>query len=820
MLARALAEVAGVQNSLRLEWPGLERSGAALAGMVVALAGILAVAAFYRRERAASGPGLRYVCCGLRTLCLGVLGAILLRPSVARDTERLVPARVVILADRSASMSVQDANLPSDYAAGWKEALRLRHVTEVGELTRHEMLRKALEDGGGGLVAQLRRANQVELMAFAEDARVVSKVLRQPVGVGVDAAGVGSGDTVRIPDWKPTGVATDMAGALRAALGEGAGGMPAGALAAVIVLSDGQDTEGGDLGSVAQAAASRGIPLHFVGLGSPLAVRNVEVLELFCGDHAVRGLPFEMRAFFRSQGYEGQAARLVLSVTDPLTGRKVEALMKEVLLEGRGQRQAAELAHVPEAAGAVRYEVAVEPLEGESRVDDNAAGREVLVTDERIKVLLLAGGPSREYRFLKSAIGRDPAFALTASLYGAAGPLEPETMAAGSGPGAERADVLPSAGAAPLSGQDVVLLCDPAVEQLPAAFVEGLAEQVERDGLGVVYVAGPAYSPMLLTDPAYGRLRDLLPVVVDDHRAAAFVAGPEFFTEERPVELDREAVGHPIVRMGEGSQEFWSLVPPLYWVFPASRAKAGATVLLRCADGAAPEGAVLAAAHSYGLGRALYCGSSETWRWRQRGIAYYERFWLQALRYCAAGRMVSGDRRARIVLERSVYALGEPIRIRATLSDAQIRPLTDERTTLAVERDGRLFGAVELGRRESELGQYEGTFYPEDFGRFELVYSGSGGLRVAQPLEVRRPDVEFRDLRLAGERMEDLAAKTGGRYFAPWELGQVPSAIPDRSRTITEAGPLEPLWDTPYLLGLLCAALVAEWVMRKRMGLL
>jgi hypothetical protein len=287
-----------------------------------------------------------------------------------------------------------------------------------------------------------------------------------------------------------------------------------------------------------------------------------------------------------------------------------------------------------------------------------------------------------------------------------------------------------------------------------------------------------------------------------------------------PVELGERAAGHPIVSVGEDERHFWSLMPGVYWVLPVGRAKAGATVLLRCPEAAAGQGAVLAAAHSYGLGRVFYCGSPETWRWRRRGIGHYERFWLQALRYCAAGRVAGRGGRARIMLERAVYALGEPVAVRAALSDAQLRPLADERSSLAVERDGRRIGTVELLGRPEEPGRYDGTFYPDDFGRFELVYVSPDGLRAAEPLEVRRPDVEFKDLRMASETMQELAARTGGRLFGPSELRQLALAIPDRSRTVVEAGPLEPLWDAPYVLGLLLAALVGEWVMRKRMGLL
>jgi hypothetical protein len=43
--------------------------------------------------------------------------------------------------------------------------------------------------------------------------------------------------------------------------------------------------------------------------------------------------------------------------------------------------------------------------------------------------------------------------------------------------------------------------------------------------------------------------------------------------------------------------------------------------------------------------------------------------------------------------------------------------------------------------------------------------------------------------------------------------------VPDQTRAEVEPGPLEPLWDSPWLLAFLVAALGAEWVLRKRMGL-
>ena len=786
MMPALAAAGGGAQLHARIEWAGVPTGATGLAALVLAAAIVAGIVLLYHRERATGASRLRWLCAGLRVLCLVVLGLILLRPSLAVDVERLVPGRVIALADRSASMSVRDANLPPELAKAWQEALGLSSSADPSGLTRNDLLRGLLARSDCALIRDMARANEVDLRTFAESVRSVLKLPRE----GGNAA------AVTLPGWSPTGAATDLGGALRAALDE----QGEGPLAAVVILTDGRDTEGGDLDAVADVAARRAVKLDFVGVGSPLAAANVELVELFAADHAIRGLPFPLRAFVESQGYEGRAAVLTLTATQVRTGETVEAARRQIALAADGMRQAVDFSDIPQAAGPVRYAASIEPLPGESRTDDNAASREVLVTDQKIGVLLVSGGPSLDYRFLKAAIERDPAFALTVQLSGAA------TEA-----GAPPAD---------LSAFDVILLCDPATEQVGAEWLTRAAGLVDREGVGLAFMAGPAYSPELLSDPALGVLRDLLPVAVDAARTRALIGAAGTFTEPRPVELAEGGRGHPITSTAGEDAKFWDNVPPVYWVLPAERQKAGATVLLRCADPAFSGGMALAAVQPYGLGSVFYCGTPETWRWRQLGIEPYDRFWLQALRYCAAGHLAGADRRARISLERSVYALGEPVTVRARLLDAQLRPLEDAGAELGVELSGALVGKVELRRLANEPGLYEGVFYPEQFGSFELVYEMPDGVRAAASLQVRRPQVEFKDLRMAEPTMRELAARTGGSYLGPAEAARLPSLIPDLSRTVTEPGPLEPLWDTPYLLALLVAALAAEWMMRKRMGLL
>jgi hypothetical protein len=285
--------------------------------------------------------------------------------------------------------------------------------------------------------------------------------------------------------------------------------------------------------------------------------------------------------------------------------------------------------------------------------------------------------------------------------------------------------------------------------------------------------------------------------------------------------VDAAAVGHPILETGVGpeSDGFWSSAPGIYWALPVRAAKPGATILLRCADVDHPDGMPLVAVQPYGAGRVVWCGTPGTWRWRRAGIEPHERFWLQAIRYCAADRLAGRDRRARISLDRYAYDPGEPVAVRLRLLDEDMGPVRDAAPALSVACDGQPCGETSL-RPGAEPGVYQGVIYPEAFGRYSVVYEADDGVRASESFDVRRPEAEFRDTRQDDDLLRGLAAATGGRYFGPSQIARIPGAIPDRTRVSIRPGPPEPLWDRPWVLALLVGVLAAEWIARKRMGLL
>jgi len=787
--------------SRRLELSGMPQGAVALAAAAAFLGAAALVLWLYRHERAAPG-WMRWAACGMRLGVLALAALILLRPSAVPELERYRPGVLVVLADRSASMATVDRRLPDGLAAAWAKALGLSGPERVRSMSRHELLRAALGRGPQGLLARCGSRNDVSLMTFAERC---STVLALPRGARSQA-------DVPLPRWEPTGAATDLAGAIRAAIEEARGLPPAG----IVLLTDGRHNARGDPEAAAREAARAHMPVYAVGIGDPSVERNVSVLELMCDDHVLAGNPLALTVVLRASGLEGREVELLVRARPLRGGQGAVIARRTVRLGADGALQRVELEHTPPERGEVLYTARVRPLEEESRADDNAASRRVSVLDERLHVLLVAGAPSLEYRFLSALLQREPGVELSVWLQSKA----PRAPGAGNVPlkafPARREEVL---------SYDAVVLIDPDPRDFTARWVGYLDELVGRHGGGLVWVASLVHTAEFLSRPELSGVRTLLPVVVSGE-AAAGPAQP-VHAQSWPIELTAEGAAHQIMRVAQDEQAnraFWAKLPGLYWVYPAERAKPGATVLLRYRNpsygGRLGEGAILAAVQPYGAGRTFFMGCDETWRWRAVGPEQYRRFWLRLLRYLVHGRLLGGRKLARITLDGSTYRPGQPVRIRARLLDAQYRPLSAESVRLDVERKGERVGPVTLRRVGGEEGLYEGVFYPAQPGDFDLLYQPPRGEAVRESFRVRSPQAELQRTSLARGELEKLARLSGGAYVPPGRIGELPALIPEAGETVVEPGEPVPLWDRAWLLAMMVALLAVEWTLRRRMGAL
>src|SRR5690606_26362857 len=70
----------------------------------------------------------------------------------------------------------------------------------------------------------------------------------------------------------------------------------------------------------------------------------------------------------------------------------------------------------PERPGKITYRIEVTNLGGEQDVTNNRIEHTIDIRDERLRVLLAAGYPNYEYRYLHSLLSRDSTFELSTFL--------------------------------------------------------------------------------------------------------------------------------------------------------------------------------------------------------------------------------------------------------------------------------------------------------------------------------------------------------------------------------------------------------------------
>ena len=111
-------------------------------------------------------------------------------------------------------------------------------------------------------------------------------------------------------------------------------------------------------------------------------------------------LPVAVR--LRSEGYRGQAARLVLKLNGAIVASR------ELTLDEDGERTVS-MSFSPEKTGSFALEAAIDALPGEVVTDNNTSpSKQVRIVDTRIKVLHMEQSPRWEFKYMQAMLLRDP----------------------------------------------------------------------------------------------------------------------------------------------------------------------------------------------------------------------------------------------------------------------------------------------------------------------------------------------------------------------------------------------------------------------------
>jgi hypothetical protein len=748
-----------------------------------ALVVVAAALAVWSYSRLAGGAQGRVVLAVTRFALLIVILVVISGPMFELPRESVEEDWVLMLVDRSASMTIADVG---------EDAAPARD-----RLSRDEQLR-ALLGGHERVWRRLDEARHVVWLGYHDGAFDL-------------AAPAADGTATELPVVLGTadGRRTRLNTALEQALQRAA----ARALSGVVVFSDGRTTDPPTRASMRRLRSDK-VGVYAVPLGSPRPL----------GDLAIRRVDAPRRAFVRDQvpvtveldqlGSLSAVDGAVVRLLDDTAGAGRELSRVEL------GRDAADLESVtliaePQLAGEATWRVVVETEPADLITDNNIETFLIDLVDRPLRVLFVEGYPRWEYRYLKNLMIRERSIESSVMLVSADRDFAQE--------GNQPITRLPRS-PEEFAPFDVIVLGDVAASFFSPEQLEMMRDHVAVRGAGLLWIGGERHTPRSFAGTV---LADLLPV---RGSLALPAIGAPVNMEPTPLadrlgllRLSGEDEGAWPRELGDPGSG-WSL---LYWAqrVEPGQLKPTAEILARTVREFRGAQLPLVVQMRYGAGQVIYVATDEIWRWRYgRGELLPERFWVQIIRRLGRESLAGSDDAATLDVNPRRLTTSQVMRIDLELLDARLLEESRPAVPAVLETaDGTPVAELELRRIDGPVSSTEvsrvrfaATYRPGVAGQFRVRVDDPtlGGMRMDVPVEVFTPEDELRRPDTDHELLAAMAAQTGGAVLGPDELGGLDRLLPNRSvRTIN---PLtERIWDTPLFFGLVLLLLTCEWIGRK-----
>lgn len=718
----------------------------------------------------------------LRLLTLLVVLWMLGRWQIARFEVDLPD--LLILVDRSESMS-----MPMDDRSGSVNS----SVGGQGGLSRWSAAGNLLTDRSGAFLRQLSEDYRLRLFTVGQQS--------QPL----------SGDVEEVVEQLEELEADQQESRLGDAIAAAVSGQRGRSTAAVVLISDGVVTDGLGLQQAGQIAASARLPIFAVKTGSEFPPPNVKLEELLADSSAMVGDLIRVVARIRWESGSDEWSgtdQLLVALKDSESDR-VLAQERLNISSANGSGQL-ELMFTATDAGLRRLRVEVEEIAGEIQTNDNSAETTVDVRDESFRVLLVQGGPSYEFRFLKHLLERATNRDGTRPLVELISVLQAgDPRYADQDRAARR---LPPVDNETLEKLDLIILSDCDPNGLGRVLQNRIVDLVTGKGTSLVVIAGPEHLPRKLMDTP---LESLLPVDPKNVRTpdAALRAFSWVMTP-----LGSSIASLQIADRGD----VWQKAPPLYWLAKTNSVRPGARVLLETGGaGRGGESWPIVVSQLAGNGQVWLQLTDESFRLRAADIdsELYERYWLQLIRSLAQGRQVSGPDEADLVIDGERFYSGTPIPFEIRLG-SQLAAVAGGQVTVAVSND--------QGQLETFTGQVDaaGRGYR---GLIQNLPAGSYRAVLASPLGPGDPAsdtfvVESNNREMAVTSVDlpalrELATASKGGVVEIAEAAEELSQLLPKGRAMRIKS-LEPviIWNHWLVCSLMFGLLCLQWIMRRRLG--
>ena len=590
-------------------------------------------------------------------------------------------------------------------------------------------------------------------------------------------------------------------------------------LAGILLFSDGSDNSFRNFQEVLAELKTRQIPVHTIGVGPESLSRDVEMTQVSAPRISIPETISEVRITLRHRGFGGSRGRLEVREGSSL----VET--QEIYFPRDSNTLTTTVKIIPKSAGIKSYTFSLQPLEGEEIQENNSRTTLVQVRDLPARILYVEGHPRWEYKFIRRSLVEDTHIHLVTLLRTALNKfyrqgIEEETTLATGFP-SERDELFDYQG---------ILFGSVESSFFTYQQMEMVRDFVGQRGGGFLMLGGSSAfaSGQYQNTP----IEEILPVWLHGDDEEGDRARSLYVQGESTIQLTDQGLRHPAFQLSaenEQNKSQWDSIPVLRDWNVVRGIKSGATILARLDPslGVDPDrnSLPLFVFQRYGRGHTLAMLTGSSWQWqmlRDHEDQTHETFWRQILRWLVS----SAKDPITVETEREVYSQNETVKIRAEINDKAFNRINDaqveasitspegEITTLPLQWDAR-----EDGVYRAEWTPHEDGFHTVEVTAQAKALEGTSTGPASTSFLTSTGSREYFDAFQKKDFLEKLALETGGNYYTISDADRLPEEIL-YTQSQTSVIEILDLWDMPFNLFLMTALLCAEWILRKRQGII
>lgn len=573
-----------------------------------------------------------------------------------------------------------------------------------------------------------------------------------------------------------TGNATDMEAVINAIPDDA----PA---ASLTILSDGIINKGGN---PLTRADRLGYPVYTVGIGDTSRKKDVSIRSIIHNETVYAGTETMLNVTLSSYGFNSEALTVSLYEDNKLIGSETITLVKEGITS-------TVFTYKPLLPGEKKITAEVTLPNGDEQPGNNKKVTYINVLSDKLKIHLIAGYPSSDVSFIRSALAADTSMKVTSLIQVSQGRFLEGNY---SRTDAEKADILflinfPSSETSPQMLDDIRNIL--ATKNTPYFILLPPFTDVQK-----LRVLSP-YLPFEIIRAGNGR-KEVLPRLNENHKQ------------------------HSVVKAGTGSLPgSINALPPVIQSDWALKSKAGALPLITIRQNNVTLDDPMLTLLSIGKIRAAAFNGVNLWRWK---LNTSESFDFDNFITGTARWLSSIEERKLLTLKpvKKIFSENEAVEISAELLDESGSALEAEEISLVIFSPSlrREYIMNELGR-----GLYEtiaDQLPPGDY-KYKGTVNRNGRFYAADSGRINIGEIDFERSNLTADAnfLSALAFYSGGKYFDESSYNEI---MNEYTRLDLKKAPVKSsvdehrIWSDIYILMFIVLLLSIEWFLRKRAGML